>query len=230
MRRAFHRRLDRSAWLSLGAAALAGLAGAWPRAGQGPDPFALLAWLALCAPAAGFFCGAHGVRLFPLGLLLPGLWMILLVEVDVAAERDIAAPLASGLVLTGLYLAGLGLGGARSPGVAVRGAGALLLGATALALAALAAGRLAGESALAARHPGLAAALLELSPLAPVFDAARWDWAHANPPTYGLAGVDWVARKPWHGGLAAAAFLVVGCLSAALLPALGKRDDAPLRS
>jgi len=229
VRRALHRPLDRSAWWALATAGLAGLAGAWPRAGHGPDPFFALAWLVLCAAGAGFLCGARGVRLLPLGLLVPGIWMVVLVQVDLAGERDLAAPIAPGLCLAGLFLLGLGLGAARPAADAWRGAGLLLCAAAALAVLPLAPGRLAGEGALAAAHPRLAAVMLELTPLAPVFDAARWDWAHANPPTYRLAGVEWISRAPWEGGLAAAALLVVGCVSAALLPLLG-RGDAPLRS
>jgi hypothetical protein len=230
VRRALYRPLERSAAWALAAAALLGAAGSWPRAAHGPDPFAELAWLALLAPAAGFFCGAFGARLFPLGLAPPGLWMFALVEADLAGDRDLAAPLAPGLVAAGAYLAGLGLGAACGRALAWRGAGLLLLAAAALALLPLAPGRLAGEGALAATHPALAGRLLELTPLAPAFDAARWDWAHANPPTYRLAGVEWLGRAPWHGGLAALAFLVVGCASAALLPLVGKAGDGPLRS
>jgi hypothetical protein len=237
-RRGLYEPLERTQGVALAATAALGLLGAWPRAATGCDPLALVAWLVLIGPALGFLAGALGVRLFPLGLLAPGLWLAALVQVDIAAERDLAAALAPGLFVCGLYLLGLGLGArscARGPlraGHAARGAGLLAFATLALAAAPLVPGVLAGESGLAASRPGVARVLLAASPLGMAFDAAEWDWTHGNPPTYRWAGIDWIARAGSggrRGGLAAAALLVVGCLSAVLLPLRGKRSE-PQRS
>ncbi len=238
LRRSLYQPLQRSQVLALAATTVLGLLGAWPRAATGSDPLALVAWLVLVGPALGFLAGAHGVRLLPLGLLAPGLWLAALVQADLAGERDLVAPLAPGLLVCGLYLLGLGLGalacacGPVPAARAARGAGLLAFATLALAVAPLVPGVLAGESGLAASRPGVARVLLAASPLGVAFDAAAWDWTHANPPTYRLAGVDWVARTSRggpRGRLAAAALVVVGCLSAVLLPLLGKRGE-PQRS
>ncbi|MEM7309282.1 MAG: hypothetical protein AAF682_21535 [Planctomycetota bacterium] len=213
---------ERSAWYALGAAALAGLAGALPRVEGAPDPLALLAWLTFLAPAAGALCGAFGVRLWPLGLLVPGLWMVLLVEVDLFSERDVRGAVAPGLVVAGLYLLGLGLG-ALAPRRPAALAGALLLAGPLLSALAVAGGLLAGEGGFAAAHPAAQAVLLSASPAWPVFDAAGWDWVHENPAIYRLGGVEWVPRRPLDGGLAGAVSCVVGCASAMLLPRLTRR-------
>jgi hypothetical protein len=87
-----------------------------------------------------------------------------------------------------------------------------------------------GATGFAAAHPDVQARLCELSPLAPLFDAAGWDWMRANALSYRLAGAEWVARRPWNGALAATATVVVGCTSALLLPKLGRRGAASARS
>ncbi len=214
--------LDRTACVGLVAAALAGVAGALPRAGGEPDPFALLAWLVLLAPAAGFVCGSFGVRLYPWGLAVPGVWMLVLVQVDLASERDMVQPLWPGLLWTGLFAAGLGAG-TRFPGRPWAGAGLLLLLALAAAGVGIQGGLALGDAAWAREHPTLGAWLLEVSPLAWAFDAAAWDWIHANPVAYRLSGVEWIPREPWKGRLAGPAVLVLGCAVAGLVSALARK-------
>ena len=214
--------LGRVAGFGLVATALAGLAAALPRAGGEPDPLALVAWLVLIAPAAGFACGALGVRLYPWGLAVPAVWMVALVQVDLASQRDLVEPVWPGLLWTGLFAAGLGIG-TRFPGRPWGGAGLVLLLGLAAAGLGIQGGLALGDSAWARTHPGLGGFLLELSPLAWAFDAAGWDWVHANPLAYRLSGVEWVPREPWKGRLAGPAVLVVGCIAAALSSALFRK-------
>jgi hypothetical protein len=202
------------------------------------DPFALCAWAMLLAAPAGYGCGALGVRLWPMGLAPPAVWMIALVQADLVGERDVAATIAPGLLWTGVFLFGLGLGGARVRRAcvgdarvdALRGAGLLLALGAALAWLAILTSVTTGATGFAAAHPDVQARLCELSPLAPLFDAAGWDWMRANALSYRLAGAEWVARRPWNGALAATATVVVGCTSALLLPKLGRRGAASARS
>jgi len=63
-----------------------------------------------------------------------------------------------------------------------------------------------------------------------LFDAMGWDWMRANPLQYRHGGAEWVARTPWDAGLAATVAVVVGCVSAVVLPILGTRRDASSRS
>jgi hypothetical protein len=226
------RSLDARAWIALGVAAAAGWLGLLPRALGGVDPFAALAWTVLAAAPAGFACGALGVRLLPMGLAPPAAWMLALVQADLAGGRDLGAAIAPGLLAAGLYLVGLGGGGARERDTAgaLRGAGLLLAAALGLAWLGVATGVAAGADAFAAAHPSVQAVLLELSPLAPAFDAAGWDWMRASPLAYRLAGAEWVARAPWDAVLAAGGAVVVGCIAALLLPRLGGRAGAPARS
>ena len=218
-RRRSHVPVPAAVWWALLGGALAAVPGALPRAEGGWDPLALVAYLTLVAPAVGVLMGARGVRLLPLGLAVPAVWMVLLVQVDLSSTRDLPAALGAGGVFTGLYLAGLGLGG-LAPGRAWPLAGAALLAGPFLVGLGLAGGLLGGEGTLAVGHPGVQSWLLELSPLAVAFDGAGWDWAHANPLAYRLGGVEWVARGPWDGRLAGAVFGVLGCAAAWLLPRL----------
>jgi hypothetical protein len=202
----------------LGVAALLGVVGVGL---AGRDPIALLAWLALLALPAGVLAGGLGARLWPYGAAVPGAWAVLLVWCDAASARDLPAPAPAALVPAGLFFLGLGFGACfRARPFAAAGAAALVVALfTVLPLA----GGLAEPGAARGRE-ALNVRLLDLSPVAPAFDAAGWDWTHANPFVYRTAGVEWVPRQPYRGNLASVVLLVVGCASGLVLPRLVARD------
>lgn len=208
---------------ALGIGAAVGLLGAWPRA-DGVDPLALVAWLGLVAAGVGFGCGASGARLFPWGLVVPAVWMIALVQVDLAATRDVVGPLWAGLAWSGLYAAGLGLGGfvggadGARPETALGGAGLLVL--LALLFAGGPIGGAVGATGPAWGSAALCAALTHVSPTGLLLDCAGWDWTHANPLVYRLSGVEWIPHRPWDARLAGPLVCVVGCVFAVALPPL----------
>jgi hypothetical protein len=218
---------------------LLGGLGALPGAAGALDPVTLLGWLALWAPAAGALCGAHGVRLFPFGLAVPGTWLLLVAALGADGQRGPATPLWAGAALGGLFALGVALGrlacgpAPRAEGFALLGglalptAGLALLGGLALALLPTGGGLLAGGAELARTHPRAAARLLDASPLVLVLDCAGWDWTHAHPELYARAGVEWFQRRPWPGNLAGPASLVVGCVLAGLARARRGAAAAP---
>ena len=217
--------------LALGLGTCVGLLGAWPRS-DGVDPLALIAWLGIVAAGVGFACGASGARLFPWGLAVPAAWMIALVQVDLASERDVVGPVWAGLAWSGLYAAGLGLGAFASPVDATRaprpeiawgGAGVLVL--LALALAGGPVGGALGTGGPAWGSAQLCAALTRVSPTGLLLDCAGWDWTHANPLVYRLSGVEWIPHRPWDPKLAGPLVCVVGCLLAVALPPLRRSPN-----
>lgn len=203
--------------LALVVAGGAGALGLLPTAAGAVDPLALLAWLALLAAAAGHACGALGIALLPYGLAVPGLWATLVVLADLASPRDLPTPLWAMAAVAGLFGLGTALG-ARL-GRPLAGAGALLLAAL-LAAGAPVQGGLSRGASWGARHPRLARALVEASPVVLVLECAGLDWTHAQPDVYRLSGVEWFLRRPYRGPLAGTAVLVLGC---ALGSALGRR-------
>jgi hypothetical protein len=222
------RALPARAGAALVACALAGALGALPAAAGAPDPVACLGWLALLAPAAGCTLGALCVPFFGRASAVPGVWALVLVLVDLAAERDLPQPLWGLCAVVGLF--GLGFAAGACAGRApITLAGLVLL--ICLGLAGLAPeGGLALESQpLGAHRPDLVRALFELSPVTLAYDCAGWDWAHANPVVYRSAGVEWFHRRPHDGALAGPVALVVGCVVAALGAALARRARRDLR-
>ena len=210
---------DLSLTLAVAAGGCVGAAGS-----AGPaDPTALLIWLAIYAPAAGFLLGALGVRPWLFAPAAPGLWMVTLVLLDIAAQRDLPTPLWGALAWTGLFAAGLGLGRrgavargergqvsvpARSPARALGGAGALLL-----LTAALVALPGKGGRAREPWPPAAARALLDLSPATLVVESAGVDWMR-HRAVYEPVRSDRFQRLPYRGALAGPLALVVGCLVA----------------
>lgn len=206
--------------LGLAASAAAGALGLLPTASGAADPVALLAWLALLAPAAGYACGALGVRFLPYGLAVPGFWAGLVALADFGSARDLATPLWGLAAVAG----GFGLGSFLGAwlGRPAAGAGSLLLAALCAVGAPVQGGLSRGES-WGASHPRLARALVEASPLVLVLECAGLDWTHAQPDVYRLSGVEWFPRRPYRGPLAGPVVLVLGCV---LGGALGRTRDA----
>lgn len=205
---------------TLAACAAAGALGILPGAAGALDPVTALGWMALSAPAAGALCGARGLALFRGSFSVPALWVVLLALVGARAERGFPALPWAACALGGLFACGHALGTwarapLRSPLVVP---GALLFVALVLAGAAQGFGLLAGGTELAREHPGLAARLVDASPLVLVFDCAGWDWTHAQPEVYARAGVEWFQRRAYPGNLAGPAVLVVGCALDLLAP------------
>lgn len=198
--------------------------GALPVREGGSDPLALLVWLACWAAAAGCLAGAFCFRLWPLGLVVPATWMVLLGGVDAAAERDLPTPFFACLAWTGLFAAGYGIGsfGAErtGPGGGWRHA-ALLLAAGALLVGLPLAGGIEGEP-----WPlGTAALLLDLSPASLLVECAGLDWMR-HPVVYELVGtsrMDPAVRVAYRGSLAGPVVLLVGCAIAFAGRGLGRR-------
>jgi hypothetical protein len=218
------RRPDPGQLAVLAASAAAGALGALPGASGALDPVAVLGWMALFAPAAGALCGARGIALVPLGVLVPVLWTLFLAALQAGGARGFSALVWGACALAGLFALGLALG-ARTRS-ALLTAGALLLSGLLLASAAPGFGLLAGGSELARSHPRLAARLLDGSPVVLVFECAGWDWVHAQPEVYARGGAEWIQRRPYPGNLAGPAVLVVGCA----LAILARRPDRLARA
>ena len=193
------------------AGVLLGALGLLPGAAGAGDGNTLLGWLALSAPALGAWLAGAGAGkelvLVPLAWCLA--WL--------ACVGSTFSPWPM-CVVGGLFALGVALGRRFGSGAA----GAAFFLTLAAAGLSLGFGWLPGGAALAPHAPALAARLLDLSPLVLVFDAAGFDWLHAQPEVYAEAGVEWFPRRPWSGHLAGPAVLVVGCLLAALVrPARG---------
>lgn len=201
----------------LAGAAGGGLLGALPAAWSGGDPVALLMWLGIWAPAAGFLCGAAGVRLLPVGLAAPVTWIaplaLLLGSSPGWSLPWLAWPT---LAWTGLFAAGWALGTA-APRHMWRGAAALLLLGASLT-------GLPGRGGLSAKpwSPSVASFLLELSPATLLAECGGADWMR-HPAAYESVGTDRFQRAPWRGSLAGPAVLLVGCGLAAASAGLRRR-------
>lgn len=199
-------------------AAGAGFLGLLPGRAGARDPVTVLGWLTLAAPALGTWCGSTRVAFFPFALAVPAAWGLALVLAQASTPRPLSGAHWALCALTGLFALGFAWGRrARAP---LGGAGLVLLVTLALAAAPVGGGLVAGGAELArAGHPGMAAALVELSPLVWIFDCAGWDWTHAQGDVYRRAGVEWFQRRSFAGSLAGPSVLVVGCALALLVRA-----------
>jgi len=194
----------------------------------GMDPIALLSFQALIAPAVGFALARAGCSMGS-GAATSVLWSLaVLASAELAGGMP--APLWGSCVVIGLLYAGFGLGyvdgrGARAFGVGAR----LCLLFTALVAALPLSGALGGGGApLAERHPGLAALLLDASPVGLALECAGVDWMHGDARVYRHGGVEWlggpdVVRRPWRGMVAGPAVLLVGCAIGAMLASCTRR-------
>ncbi len=202
-----------------------GCLGATSGAAGALDPVTLFAWLVLAAPACGVLAGAFGVRLWPVGLLAPALWIALLVQAELGSERHLLVPWSGMAVVSGLFFAGLGLGAwVRRRSRPERGlalAGLLLCGMLAASGAGVRGVLSSSGSGFAREFPWLTTTLLEASPLVFAFECAGVDYTHMQPDVYARSTVEWFPRLPYRGALAAPVVLLVGSLSALL----GARGD-----
>lgn len=195
---------------ALGCAAVGAL-GALPLAGAGPDPVALLVWLALVSAPLGALAAGGAMHPWVVAPVVPATWSVALVAVDGASRVDLPSPVWAAVAWTGLFAAGFGLGrAAGARGVATLAALLFLACATAAALP-------TGGGLLAAPWPPeLAARLLDLSPATLLAECAGLDWLR-HPAIYAAAGaadVDPSLRAAYRGELAAPLALVVGCATA----------------
>ena len=162
-------------------------------------PEALLAWLALLAPAGGAWMGRWARS--PQAWIPPVVWAVALF-----VTSGVLSPLLACLVIVGLYAVGMGLGAWLPP---ERAAGAALLVFGALSLAPTMGG------ALERPWPApVAARLLDISPVAWAAESAGIDWMR-HPAVYeaaGTADIGLELRSGRRGWLAAGGLLVVGCL------------------
>ena len=216
-----HKRALRELLIALCIALVGGI-GAWPvNAGQSAhsvpsaDPFALLVWIALIAPACGCACAALGVRPLPFAAVVPGAWMSLVALVGAFSQRTLPAPLWGSFAFAGLFFFG-GAIGALWARRALASAGVVLL-VTALAIVAPCRGSFADSP----WPPRVASTLLDLSPATLVSECSGLDWMR-HPSIYGPVGTDRFERAPWNGAWAGSIALALGC--AAWLAAARVRD------
>lgn len=197
---------------ALGCAGI-GVLGALPLEGLGPDPVALLVWLALCAAPVGALAGGASMHAWIVAPVVPAVWSVALVAVDALSERDLPAPLWAAVAWTGLFAIGFGLG--RACAVASRGAaGAVTVAALLLFVCAgLVALPVGGGFLAEPWPPAVAARLVDLSPATLLAECAGLDWMR-HPAMYAAAGaadIDPALRGAYRGLLAAPMVLVVGC-------------------
>lgn len=197
---------------ALGLAAIA-LPGALPGARGTPDPIAFLTWLAFVAPAVGALAGAVRLPAWPHAAAIPGVWMLVLVGVDVLAPRDLSTPIWAAAAVAGLFAIGHAIGrfARRENGAA---SAAALLAISALLVLLPVAGAI-----LRAPWPGTASArLIDWSPMTLLAECSGIDWLR-HPAVYDAAGtsdIDPRTRSPYPPALAGGIVLVLGCASAFL--------------
>ena len=223
MRRARADLLGASPWIAVG------LLGALP-APREPSALALLVWLALWSPVAGWLAGASALRLLA-AATIPATWMLAFVLLEARALPDgapgISAPAGAAAAWSGLFAAGFGAGRWAAGRAAWRWRGAgLVAAAVALATAAP-----LGAGLLEASWPaGFCARALDLSPVVLVVESAGitdWMW---HPSTYVSAGVDRFQRAPFDAALAGPLTLLVGWAIAILGTALCARNPSSART
>jgi len=204
--------------------ALAGSLGAWNPSAGGPDPQALLAWLALSALPLGMLSAQAGRRLWPQVFLVPSFWTFVLVFTQLFGVRHLPAPLGAMAVITGFFLLGYGLARVlfRAP---LRPAALTLLLLLFLAGAAQRGGLGDAASHPARVQPRLTRLLVDASPLVMALECAEIDWTHANPAVYRQSGVEWIPRSSYNGQLFGPGVLALGALLAFLADFLGRRRE-----
>jgi hypothetical protein len=195
--------------LAFGALALPGFVPIARGGAGGADPLAMLVWLAIVAPAAGCAAAAGGIAGWSYAASVPGIWAMALVIADGRSERDLATPLWAACALGGAFFAGHAAGTALG-----RRALAGIAPVAAVTLALVAAPSAAGLAG-APWPPGLASALLDLSPATLVAECAGVDWMRA-PVIYDAVATDRFERAAWSGALAGPAALLLGCAAWAL--------------
>ncbi|MBJ02925.1 MAG: hypothetical protein CMK00_08665 [Planctomycetes bacterium] len=205
---------------------LAGL-GAPPLVMGGTGSLGLLVWLALVAMPVGVMAGGLGLRLWPAGWAVPGLWMILLALVESRAGNPLPTAPWAVMAWFGLFAVGFSLGHLRPEAVWTRAA-------CSLASCALASGLLtlwgwgAGHSA-GVWPAQIGASLLDISPVALVTECAGLDWMR-HPAVYqngGTAHMGPELRTAWQGSLAGPGVFLFGCLALGLSGRSKRRPRVP---
>ena len=171
--------------------------------GSGIPSVAMLAWLAVFAPAGGAWMGrwARAPQAWAPALC----WALYLLLFG-----GIPSPFQASVAILGLYAVGMGMGAWFSP---ERAAGVALLLACALSLAPTLGGALERPW-----PPTVTARLLDLSPVALAAESGGVDWMR-HPAVYDAAGTADIGpelRSGKRSWLAATALLVLGCLCSLL--------------
>jgi len=200
------------------ACAAIGALGALPLAGRGPDPTAMLVWLALSSAPVGALAGATRMHAWVVAPVAPAVWAVVLVAVDTVSRQDLPTPIWAALAWTGLYALGFSVGRAtsgvsdeervRTTRVTPAVVAVLLLGSACLVWLPVGGGFLVEPW-----PPAIAARLLDLSPATLLAECAGLDWMR-HPAVYeaaGAADIDPSLRTAYRGSLAAPMVLVVGC-------------------
>jgi hypothetical protein len=202
-----------------------GLVGALPGSRGEPDPLALLAWLALCAPSVGVLAGSLELALWPLGVTVPALWAAALGSVDAFSRRDLPDPVWAAVCAAGLFLAGFALGRAR-PAQRWRDAASVFLFGLCAACACF-----AGEILRAPLPSTWSARLIDVSPITWLVESAGVDWMR-HPSLYAAAGtvdIDPSLRGAFRPALAATIAFVVGSSLALASERRARALEAPVR-
>jgi hypothetical protein len=206
--------------LLVGACAAPGL---WHGARGEPDPLAALMWVALIAVPGGWVCGARRIPLWPLGVVVPVTWMIVVALADALSTRDLPELGGSALAVAGLFGVGFALAG-RTCEWAWRGAAVLWLVATMLAALPL-----AGIVMKQAWRPAVAARVIDLAPTTLVAESAGVDWMR-QPVIYdgsSTVDIDPGVRTPYRWRVAGViVFLVGGAAAIAMDGARRRRVQA----
>jgi len=177
------------------------------------DPLLWIAWLSVIALPTGVFIGARALRLWPFGLAVPGIWMIVLVALEAEGGGALPEPAWAAASWTGLFVLGFALGPffLRHSWTAL---GLSLCLSTLLAALPLSGGEesaaWAGRS-LGQASPALAALAFDASPMTLVLESGGVDWMR-HRAVYTAAGTEWFSdrRQPYRGKLAASLVLLVG--------------------
>jgi hypothetical protein len=201
--------------------AAVGALGALPGSRGSADPVALLVWLSMWSLPAGVLAGASAAPLWPMGPVIPALWMGLLGLVAAGSARVVPAPAWAALAWSGIFAGGFALG-RLAPARRWRIAAACFL-----ACGALNAASIAGAWLAAPFPPALAARLLDLSPAALLAECAGLDWMR-HPAIYEPAGtldIDPSLRVAWRGMLAGPIVFLVGCAAALAADRIARRRE-----
>lgn len=190
--------------------------------GRGYDPLVVLVWLGVIAPSIGACSAGLGLRGWPEGAAVVGVWSSVVATLGGISERILPTPLWAAAALAGLYFFGFGLARivARPTSVAC-----------ALLAVTMAATWLPGApGALSLPWPSAwAACALDFSPATLLAECAGVDWMRVDG-VYAHVGTDRFSRTAWSPELAGPISLLLGCSAwgiAAFLTGRRRSDHDP---